>query len=342
MDSGSALRASRNDVSRRLFIAGIASAATYSVSWPLAARAQNRPHLVGYLTLNSGPTPQQSGAFERGLQELGYRPGQNITIEYRWGAGRLERLEALAQELVGLKPDVIVVAATPVVHAVKKATASIPIVIAHSADPVQTGFAASLARPGGNITGLSVIATDLAPKRIELLRELLPGMTRIAFLAHGADPAAKLFMDQTQVAADQFGLSMQRVVVRGPEDFEHAFATMMRERADVVVVQPIFLQAPNQTRQIIELAAKHRLPSVSDYWEEFVSPGGLMSYGASRADLYRRAATYVDKILKGTPPSELPIELPTRFELGINLKTAKTLGLTVPLALLARADEVIE
>jgi putative ABC transport system substrate-binding protein len=338
MDSGSLLRGVRNDKSRRTFLAGLAGVAAL----PLAAHAQSRTHLIGYLTLNSGPTQQQSGAFERGLQELGYRSGQNITIEYRWAAGRLERLAALAQELVELKPDVIVVAATPVVHAVRKATASIPIVIAHSADPVRTGFAASLSRPGGNITGLSVIATDLAPKRIELLRELLPGMARIAFLAHGADPAADLFMDQTQVAANRFGLRMQRVVVKGPEEFEQAFAVMVRERADVVVVQPIFLQAANQTRQIIELAAKHRLPSVSDFWEEFASRGGLMSYGASRADLYRRAATYVDKILKGTPPAELPIELPTRFELGINLKTATALGLTVPPTLLARADEVIE
>jgi putative ABC transport system substrate-binding protein len=325
---------------RREFIGLIGSATLFS---PLAASAQqNRPHRIGYLTLNSGPTPRQSGAFEQGLRELGYRPGQNVIIDYRWGAGRLERLPALAQELVESKPDVILVAATPVVYAVKHATTTIPIVIAHSADPVRTGFAASLARPGGNITGLSLIATDLAPKRLELLRELLPGMARVAFLAHGADPAAILFMDQTQVAADRFGLRLQRVVVKGPEEFEQAFAAMARERADVVVVQPIFLQAANQTRQIIDLAAKHRLPSVSDYWEEFAIRGGLMSYGASRTDLYRRAATYVDKILKGTSPADLPIELPTRFELGINLKTAKALGLTVPPTLIARADEVIE
>ncbi len=325
---------------RREFLSIVGGAA----AWPLAAHAQGtgKPHRIGYLTLNAGPTPHQSGAFEQGLRELGYRLGQNVMIEYRWGAGRLESLAALAQELVQSNPDVILVAATPVVHAVMNATTSIPIVIAHSADPVQTGFAASLSRPGGNITGLSLIATDLAPKRIELLRELLPGMVRVAFLAHGADPAAKIFMDQTQVATDQFGLRMQRVVVNGPEDFEQAFTAMVQERADVVVVQPIFLQAPNQTRQIIEFAAKHRLPSVSDYWEEFTSRGGLMSYGASRADLYRRAATYVDKILKGTAPAELPIELPTRFELGINLKTAKALGLTVPPTLIARADDVIE
>jgi putative ABC transport system substrate-binding protein len=325
---------------RRDFIAGAASAAVM----PFAARAQDavKPHRIGYLTLNSGPTPRQSGAFEQGLRELGYRPGQNVSIEYRWGAGRLERLPALAQELVQLKPDVIVVAATPVVVAVKNATTTIPIVIAHSADPVKTGFAASLARPGGNITGLSVIATELAPKRIELLRELLPNMARVAFLAHGADPAAQLFMDQTQVATDRFGLRMQRVVVRGPEDFDRAFSDMVRERADVVVVQPIFLQQREHTRRIIELAAKHQLASISDFWEEFAVQGGLMSYGASRADLYRRAATYVDRIFKGTPTGEIPIEQPTRFELGINLKTAKSLGLNVPPTLLARADAVIE
>ena len=263
-------------------------------------------------------------------------------IEYRWAAGRLERLSALAQDIVELRPEVILVAATPVVHAVKNATKSIPIVIAHSADPVQTGMVASLARPGGNITGLSLIATDLALKRIELLRELLPALSRIAFLAHGADPAAKLFMDQTQIAADALGIRLQRVVVRGPDGFENAFLDMVRERAEVVVVQPIFLQTASQTQQIVDLAARHRLPSISDYWEEFAVRGGLMAYGASRSDLYRRAATFVDRILKGTPPAEIPIEQPTRFELGINLKTAKTLALTIPPTLIARADELIE
>jgi putative ABC transport system substrate-binding protein len=324
---------------RREFIAGIGCAAV----WSFGARSQEaKSFRIGYLTLNSGPTARQSGAFEQGLMELGYRPGQNVQIEYRWGGGRLDRLPALARELVELKPDVILVAATPVVQAVRSATKSIPIVIAHSADPVLTGFAASLARPGGNITGLSLLATELAPKRIELLRELLPGLTRIAFLAHRADPAATLFMQESQIAADKFGLRLQRAIVNGPEDFERAFADMVREQANVLIVQPIFLQTPDQTRQIIDLATRHRLPSISDYWEEFAVRGGLMSYGASRADLYRRAATYVDKIFKGTPPGEIPIELPTRYELGINLKTAKALGLVVPPTLLARADEVIE
>lgn len=324
---------------RRTFLAVLISSVC-----PLSTRSQEtgKPYRIGYLTLAGGPTPRQSGAFEQGLQELGYKIGQNVIIEYRWGAGRLEHLAALAKELVENKPDVILVAATPVVQAVRSATNTIPIVIAHSADPVQTGFAASLARPGGNITGLSLIATEIAPKRIELLRELLPNLARVAFLAHDADPAAKLFMDQTQVATDQFGLRLQRVVVKGSEDFERAFSEMVRERADVVVVQPIFLQAAAQTREIIALAARHGLPSISDYWEEFAVQGGLMSYGASRADLYRRAATYVDRILKGTPPGEIPIELPTRFELGINLRTAKALGLIIPPTLLARADEVIE
>jgi putative ABC transport system substrate-binding protein len=326
---------------RREFLCALGGLA---VVWPLAARAQEtgKPHRIGYLTLSAGPTPRQSGAFEKGLQELGYKIGQNVVIEYSWGAGQLERLATLAKELVDSKPDVILVAATPVVQAVRNATNTIPIVIAHSADPVQMGFVASLAKPGGNITGLSLIATELAPKRIELLRECLPKLARVAFLAHGADPAANLFMDQTQLATDQFGLRLQRVVVKGPEEFERGFSDMVRERADVVVVQPIFLQAAAQTRQIIDLAARHRLPSISDYWEEFAVQGGLMSYGASRADLYRRAATYVDRILKGTLPGEIPVELPTRFELGINLKTAKALGLTIPLSLLGRADELIE
>ena len=325
---------------RREFIALLGSA----TAWPLAAHSQEggSKKRVGYLTLATGPTARQSGAFEMGLQELGYRLGQNVSIEYRWGAGRLERLPALAKELVELKPDVILVAATPVVQAVKYATTTIPIVIAHSADPVQTGFVNSLARPGGNITGLSLIATELAPKRIEILRELLPGIGRVAFLAHGADPAAPLFVEQTRIAANAFGIRLQQVSVNGPEDFERAFSDMVRERADVVIVQPIFLQVSEHASQIADLALRNRLPSISDYMEEFVTQGGLLSYGASRADLYRRAATFVDRILKGASPGELPIEQPTRFDLGINLKTAKALGLIVPPTLLARADEVIE
>ena len=326
---------------RREFIALVGGAAA---AWPLDAHSQEAGSIkrVGYLTLATGPAARQSGAFERGLQELGYRLGQDVTIEYRWGAGRLERLPALAKELVQLNPVVILVAATPVVQAVKNATTTIPIVIAHSADPVQTGFVTSLARPGGNITGLSLIATELAPKRMEILRELLPGICRVAFLAHRVDPAAPLFVEQTRIAANAFGIQLQQVAVNGPDDFERAFSDMVRERADVVIVQPIFLQVSEHARHIADLALRNRLPSISDLMEEFVGQGGLMSYGASRADLYRRAATFVDRILKGASPSELPIEQPTRFDFGINLKTAKALGLTVPPSLLARADEVIE
>lgn len=325
---------------RREFIIVISGAAM----WPLVARAQPRGkrYRVGFLHLASGPDPRQSGAFERGLQELGYVTGQNVDIEYRWAAGRMDQLPALARELVQLPCDVILVAATPVVQAVRNATKTIPIVIAHSADPVQTGFVASLAHPGGNITGLSLLATELAPKRIELLRELLPRMRSIGFLAHGADPAHRLFISETQTAAERYGLRLFPTIVRGPDEFARAFADVVREHCDVMAVQPIFLQTPSQTRQIIDLALTHRLPSISDYWEEFAVQGGLMSFGASRADLYRRAATYVDKILKGASPADLPIEQPTRFEFGINLKTAKALGLDVPAALLARADEVIE
>jgi putative ABC transport system substrate-binding protein len=333
--SGEGLRKMR----RREFISLLAGAA----AWPLAARAQQGEGVrrIGYLTLAPGPSARQSGAFEQGLRELGYTPGGNITIEYRWAAGRLERLPTIAEELVRLKPAVIVGASTPVVKALQNATKSVPIVIVHSADPVATGFAASLAKPGGNITGLSVVSIELAPKRIELLHELLPGIARVAFLAHGTDPAAGLFIKETQVAVDKVGLKLQPVVVKGPEGFKAAFSAMVRERADVVIVQPIFLQVGEYVQQILDLALKNRLPSVSD-GEEFAARGGLMSYGASRSALFRRAATYVDRILKGTSPADLPIEQPTRFELGINLKTAKELGLSVPPALLARADEVIE
>ena len=325
---------------RREFIAFVGGAAA---AWPFSARAQQpaRIRRIGYLTLSAGRSARQDGAFQQGLQDLGYKLGQNVAIDYRWAAGRLERLSFLAEELVQLKPDVIVVVGTPVVQAVKNATSTIPIVIAHSADPVATGFVASLARPGGNITGLSVVATELAPKRMELLRELLPGIARVAFLAHGADPAARLFIKETQLATDKFGLRLQSVVVRGPEDFAGAFAEMVRERADVLIVQPIFLQVSEHTQQIVDLAVRNRLPSVSD-GEEYVVKGGLMSYGASRPALCRQAATFVDKILKGANPGNLPIEQPTRFELGINLKTAKALGLTIPQSILLRADEVIE
>ena len=212
------------DMRRREFITLLGGAAA---AWPFAARGREggSARRIGYLTLATGPTLSHSGAFERGLQELGYKLGQNVTIEYRWGAGRMERLPALARELVQLNPDVIVVAATPVIQAVKNATVTIPIVIAHSADPVQTGFVTSLARPGGNITGLSSITLDLAPKRLELLRELLPGMTRVAFLAHSADPAAPLFVEQTQIAANAFGLRLQRVSVNGPKTLNARFPT---------------------------------------------------------------------------------------------------------------------
>jgi putative ABC transport system substrate-binding protein len=240
-----------------------------------------------------------------------------------------------------MKVDVFVAEATPAVQAARNATKTIPIVMAAAADPVGTGFVASLARPGGNITGLSMMMPDLAGKRLELLREVLPGVAHVAFLAHGADPAHRRFLQETQVAAQKLGVQIQPVVVRGPDEFEGAFSAMVRERAGALIVQPFFVIVPEQRRRVVDLAARNRLPAISDF-REFADAGALMSYGPHRPDHIRRAATYVDKILRGAKPADLPVEQPTRFELVINMKTARALGLTLPQSVLIRADHVIQ
>jgi putative ABC transport system substrate-binding protein len=295
---------------------------------------------IGLLGLASGPARPEE-AFLQGLRDLGYVEGQNITIEYRWAGGKVDRLPALAEELVRLKVDLIVVRATPVVQAAKNATTTIPIVMLGAADPVGSGFVASLARPGGNITGMSNIMPELAGKRLELLREVLPKLSRVAFLAHGGDPAHKLFVKEAQEAAERFGMKFQPVVIVAPEEIEGAFSAIIRERAGALIIQPLFINNLGQGPRIAELAVRNRLATVSDV-DEFVDAGGLMSYGPNRWGLFRRAATYVDRILKGTKPADLPVEQPTKFELFINLKTAKQIGLTVPPNVLARADKVIK
>jgi putative ABC transport system substrate-binding protein len=295
---------------------------------------------IGLLGLASGPARPEE-AFLQGLRDLGYVEGQNITIEYRWAGGKVDRLPALAEELVRLKVDLIVVRATPVVQAAKNATTTIPIVMLGAADPVGSGFVASLARPGGNITGMSNIMPELAGKRLELLREVLPKLSRFAFLAHGGDPAHRLFVKQAQEAAERFGMKFQPVVIVAPEEIEGAFSAIIRERAGALIIQPLFINNLGQGPRIAELAVRNRLATVSDV-DEFVDAGGLMSYGPNRWGLFRRAATYVDRILKGTKPADLPVEQPTKFELFINLKTAKQIGLTVPPNVLARADKVIK
>ncbi len=309
---------------------------------PLAADAQPPGKIprIGLLRAGTPPDPYVE-AFREGLRELGYAEGQSIAIEYRWAEGKLERLPDLAAELVRLKVDVIVTATTSGVQAARRATSTIPIVMAAVGDPVVTGLVASLARPGGNITGLSLLSPELSGKRLELLREAVPKLSPVAVLWNSANPAMILSFRETQTAAQVLGVSLQSWEVQGdPQDFERAFSMISKERphALVVVLDPFTIL---HRSRIVELAAKHRLPAMYDV-RAFVEAGGLMSYGPSVPDMYRRAATYVDKILKGAKPAELPVEQPTRFELVINLKTAKALGLTIPQSVLIRADQVIQ
>jgi putative ABC transport system substrate-binding protein len=294
---------------------------------------------IGYLTILAGPS-DRDGAFRQGLKDLGYVEGKNIIVEYRYANGT-DRLAEMAAELVRLKLDVFVAEATPAVQAMKNATATAPIVMAAVADPVGSGLVASLAHPGGNITGLSLILPELGGKRLELLREVLPRVTRIAFLAHGGNPAHKLFLKEAQDAAVGFGMQIQPLVIGGPEEFDGAFSTMIKERAGALVVQPFFVIVPEQRRRITDLATKNRLPAVSDFME-FADAGGLMSYGPNALEPIRRSAVFIDKILKGAKPADLPVEQPKKFELVINLKVAKQIGLTIPPNVLARADKVIK
>lgn len=315
-------------------------ALTLAAVKPSEAQQPKKPPRIGLLGLPAGPARPEE-IFLQGLRDLGYVEGQNIIIEYRWAAGKVDRLPALAEELVRLKVDLIVVRATPVVQAAKNATTTIPIVIMSAADPVGMGFVASLARPGGNITGMSQMLPELVGKRLELLREILPKLSRIAYLAHGGDSAHKLFVKQAQEAAEGFRMRFQSVVIRGAEEIENAFSAITREQAGALIVQPLFINNLGQGPRIAELAVKNRLPTVSD-GAPFADTGGLMFYGPDSSAVWRRAATYVDKILKGAKPADLPVEQPTKFELIINLKTAKQIGLTIPPNLLARADRVIK
>jgi putative ABC transport system substrate-binding protein len=312
---------------------------------PFAAEAQQAAKVarVGYLAANLTASPHLREAFLQGLRDLGYVEGRNVVIEYRDAEGKYERFPALAAELVALKVDVIVVTSTPAAVAVKQATRTIPIVFTWAADPVGSGLVTSLARPGGNVTGSSQLALDLVGKRLELLKQVVPGASRVAALWHPGDYVERMEKDmlmETDRAARALGLRLQVVEARGREDFERAFSEMTRASADAVTVLStnIFFI---ERRRIVDLAAKHRLPAVYQSREN-VDAGGLMSYGPSVGDLHRRAATYVDKILKGAKPADLPVEQPTKFELVINLKTAKALGLTIPPSVLGRADEIIQ
>jgi putative ABC transport system substrate-binding protein len=290
---------------------------------------------IGVLTFTQMTAALQQ-AFRQGLRDHGYVEGQNILVEWRAAEGRPDRAKALAVELVQLKVDVIVANLTPAVQAAKDATSTIPIVMASAGDPVGTGFVASLARPGGNITGMTGISAELSGKRIELLRELIPGLTRVGLLVNASNPFAKPFVDETQVAAKRTGVQLFVVDVRRPQEVDAAFSALTKQRVGAVIVDGALT-----AWQAAELAVQHRLPSLSNQ-RHFVDSGGLMSHGAQLADVHRRAASYVDKILKGAKPGNLPVEQPTRFELVINLRTAKALGLTIAPSLLLRADHAIE
>ena len=285
--------------------------------------------------------PMTDGAqkdFRLGLREHGYIDGQSVQIEWRSAEGRIERANALAEELVRLRVSVIVAEFTPAAQAAKKATQTIPIVLASAGDPVASGLVASLARPGGNVTGFTNLAAELSGKRLELLREMISGLTRVGLLIHGTDPLDKAFVEGTRAAAAQNGIQVRVTAVPRAADLDAALAGMVKERIGAVII-PANLPVP--FRQITDMTARHRLPSIS-LLTQFAEAGGLMSYGASVSDIRRRTATYVDKILKGAKPADLPVEQPTKFELVINVKTARALGLTIPPPLLARADQVIQ
>jgi len=304
---------------------------------PFAADAQRPGQVprIGWLALASPPLIELEG-LRQGLRELGYVEGQTIVIEDRYAEGKSERLPDLVAELVRLKVDVLLAAGGAPTRAAKQGTTMTPIVSV-SGDPVAAGFVLGLARPGGNITGLTHFTTELSGKRLELLKETFPRLTRVAVLAHTAAPLTDL--RTTESAAQALGMQLQRLEIQEPAELEHAFTTMTRARADALIVLPSQVFFSLRT-QITELAAQHRLPAMYE-GKEFVEAGGLMSYGPSVPDLFRRTATYVDKILKGAKPADLPVEQPTKFELIINLKTAEALGLTIPPTLLFQADEVI-
>ena len=320
----------------QLALAVLLLALTVSVQ----AQSAKRVPRIGYLSLASQPGLREE-AFLQGLRELGWIDGQSILIEYRWASGSPDRLPALAEDLVRLKIDLIVAVATPVIQAAKNATSTIPIVMPSAADPVGTGLVASLARPGGNVTGMSHMHPELAGKRLELLKELLPKLSRVAFLGYAAGTEQQPFVNEAQDAARNFRMRFRSLVVRDPGEIEDAFAVFARERAGAVIVQPTLIAPLGHGARIAHVAVKHRLPTVSDGFG-FAETGGLMFYGPDTAAMHRRAAFYVDKILKGAKPGDLPVEQPTKFELVINLKTAKQIGLSIPPNVLARADRVIQ
>ena len=319
---------------RRDFIALLGGA----TAWPLAAHAQQSPmNRIGVLVIGNADVPSFGKELREGLRELGRIEGQHYVIEFRSAEGQLSRLPELAAELVRLKVDVIVALFTPCALAAKQATREIPIVIL-TGDPLGRGLVESLSRPGANVTGLSQMAAEAHGKCVELFRDMLPSARRVALIANGADPVfAKSFLEQARRAGSGTGSEISPVVtIRGPDELEAAFATAVQEKADAVI-----LQASLPTKRMVELALAHRLPAATTI-RTFAEIGGLMSYGSDGPVLFRHAATFVHKILRGEKPADIPVEQAVKFELVINLKTAKAIGVTIPPTLLARADEVIE
>ena len=312
---------------------------------PLVGEAEQAAGLprIGFLapaSLSDPRIPPFVQAFRQGLRALGYVEGQNIALEFRWAEGQYDRLPGLAAELVRLNVNVILAGGPPAIQAAKQATETIPIVMAAVADPVATGFVASLARPGGNITGISNMMPELVAKQLELLKEILPKVSRVALLGNPANPANAPLLQHAQDAAGALKVRLQRLEARDRSEIDSAFAAITTERAGAVIILAETVLLDHRTR-IADHAVRRRLPMVSGF-SEFAEAGGLLAYGPSLSDGYRRAATYVDKILRGAKPAELPVEQPVTFELVINLGTAKVLGLTIPQALLQRADRVIQ
>jgi putative ABC transport system substrate-binding protein len=329
-----------DQLKRRDFITLLGGAA---VAWPLAARAQQSRKVPRIGVLLAG-TPAsfslRAGAFREGLQALGYSEGKTIAIEWRWGQDRVERLPELAAELVRLNVDAIVTGGTPAAKALKDATRTIPIIMAIIGDPVAAGLVDNLARPGGNATGFSIVAPELGEKRLQLMKEVVPGVSSVAVILNVANPQSQIELREMQVAARTLNLRLHLVQISAESSLENAFEKLSKDSTQALIVLTDAILYSQRSR-IVALAAGKRLPAMY-FFRDFVQEGGLMSYAPSDSDLFRRAATYVDRVLKGANPGDLPVEQPTKFELVINLKAAKALGLAIPSTLIALADEVID
>jgi putative ABC transport system substrate-binding protein len=336
------------NIARRKFLVALGGTA---FAWPLVATCPLAVHAqtastvrrIGFMLPGLARADSSRlvlNAFHQGLQEHGWIEGQNLSVEYRFAEGDQKQLPEIAMELVRLGLEVIVAESSPAIQAAKNATQSIPIVMATSIDPVQSGFVESLSRPAGNVTGMSLLTAELSGKRLQLLTEIVPGLSRVVALLNSANPAATLSLRQTQAAAQSLGIELHPVEVRTPDEFESAFAAITALRARAIIILPDGLLY-NQHARIVAFAATSRLPALYPE-KEVVQDGGLIAYGPSIPASFRRAAAFVDKILRGAKPADLPVEQPTKFDLVINLKTAKALGLTIPHNLLVLADEVIE